>query len=218
MTVPSKRTWRWLAVGTGVVFGSIMYLWTADTRSLLSYAWAVTCGIGVVYLLSTIFVPGNVNRSDGSTEENSRVRTSRKSELKATTEPSPADRIRRIAWGAYAVGWVLILSEVARSAVLTNNWLTPPELDTGLVWGAIVSAGLFCWWTFRRRVVHHAHLSGGRQERLRNLFLSWAGAVGVVAAGVIPELTTAGGLLTSASLILGALCMSATYPRSSWWS
>lgn len=219
--ISSKRNWRWFAVAVGVVLGSTMYLWTADTRSLPSYIWAVICGVGLMYVLSILFVPGGVDRPTGSTGEgNDGSPPRRDSEGNNVTLQGrviPTSRVLRIAWGVYAVGWIVVLTEAARSVVLTNDWTAPSELYAGMLWAVIVCGGLFCWWTFRRRAIHATDSDDGRRERLLNLIVSWAGAVGVAVAGVIDEFTSGGGLLISASPLLAALCLSVTYPRSAWW-
>lgn len=221
MTMSSKSKWRGLAVAVGVVLGSTMYIWTADTRTLPSYLWAVACGVGATYLLSILFVPGGVVRSSGGTREDYDGSAPRRDGDSDNVTPQgrviPTSRVPRIAWGAYAVGWLVVLSEAARSVVLTDDWMAPSELYAGVLWAVVVCGALFCWWTFRRRAIHATDGRDGRRERLTNLIVSWAGAVGVGVAGVIAEFTSGGGLLVSASLLVAVLCLSVTYPRSSWW-
>lgn len=221
MAISSKSTWRGLAVAVGVVLGSTMYFWTADTRTLPSYLWAVAGGVGLTYMLSVVFVPGGVVRSSGGTREDNDGSGPRgdgdSDDVTPQSRVIPTARVPRIAWGAYAVGWLVVLSEAARSVVLTDDWLAPPELSAGVLWAVVVCGGLFCWWTFRRRAIHATDGPDGGRERLTNLIVSWAGAVGVGIAGVMAELTSGGGLLVSASLLVAVLCLSVTYPRSSWW-
>lgn len=221
MAISSKSTWRGLAVAVGVVLGTMMYIWTADTRTLPSYLWSVVGGVGLMYTLSILFVPGGVVRSDRSAEEDNGGSAPRRDgdrdDVTLQGRVIPTSRVPRIAWGAYAVGWLVVLSEAARSVVLTDDWMVPPELYAGVLWAVVVCGGLFCWWTFRRRAIRGTDGPDGRRERLTNLIVSWAGAVGVGIAGVMAEFTGGGGLLVSASLLVAVLCLSVTYPRSSWW-
>lgn len=221
MAISSKRQWRGLAVAVGVVLGSMMYVWTADTRTLPSYLLSVAGGVGAMYTLSILFVPGGVIRSERSTGEDNGGSAPRRDGDSVNVTPQgrviPTSRVPRIAWGAYAVGWLVVLSEAVRSVVLTDDWMAPPDPYAGVLWAVVVCGGLFCWWTFRRRVIHATNGSDGRRERLTSLIVSWAGAVGVGVAGGVAEFTGGGGLLVSASLLVAAVCLSVTYPRSSWW-
>lgn len=215
MTGVSKVHWGRVALG--VVFGSAMYVWTADVRSVYSLLWAIACGIVAVYVLGHLFpvsrryIPGADNRKGASDSGH--------------TADLPESSSKRLVMArvTYAGAVLIILIQAVRSFYLVGNWTELPNPKEGVIWVLIVGASITIWLVFRRRALRavqqrEGSRPGSRHSVQRNVFenylVSWAGAIGVATAGMTAEFAGAGLLMTISATISG-VCMATTYPSSS---
>lgn len=216
MFVLNRRGFRWVALGMGLVAGSGLYYFEANSRTLPSFIAYVATGVLLGYLISKVFVlPSEMNDSDSVTKKKTPTKF-------ANDEAEDKNRLLA-ARTIFLLIALLVIWQAARSFLLAGNWTEAPGLLAGSLWMIAVIGGLFIWWIFRRRAVkqimpHPPGQESDRQPRdhvLVNLILSWTGALFIAVAGFAAELSEAG-LLMTISLAISAVCLAASYPRSSW--